>query len=102
MPPPRLTCSLALYEKTGFTFTVSTLDSTPWNRPIQSESYFVASPNGTVIPTPKFHSGVTSVAKNALGTNLFWLASPPDPVLAGLLRAAGTLAPLLKVVEGAI
>src|SRR5882762_7439357 len=100
MPPPMLAASLSLKDTAGLMLTVLTSDSTPWKRPIQFESYLVASPNGTLTPNPKFNLGPASMAKKKLGTSLLSPASPPVPLNAGLLSAAGWLAPLLNFVEG--
>src|SRR6267142_712531 len=80
-----LAVSLSLYERDGLIFSVSTLDVIPWKRPIQLGSYSVLSPNGTLTPTPKFHCGLRSMAKNMLGTKASLPASPPLPVKAALL-----------------
>ena len=91
MPPPTLMASLTLNDTAGLIFTVFTSDSMPWKRPIQSASYLVARPKGTLTPSPRFHFGPRSMAKKKLGTSFASPASPPLPVSAGLLSAAGTL-----------
>src|SRR4051812_18663249 len=79
---------------------VWTSDLMPWKRPIQSESYSVIRPKGTLMPTPKLQVGFRLMAKKTLGTNAVDPASPPSPTLVGLLSAAGVLPLFVNLVEG--
>src|SRR5882762_7417717 len=100
MPPPTLAVSLSLLETDGLILSVSTLEEIPWNLPIQFDSYSVLSPNGTLTPTPKFHCGLRSMAKNMLGTRASLPASPPLPVKAALLPVPLTLPLSENFVDG--
>src|SRR5438105_9213305 len=102
MPKPALARSLNLYETAGLMLSVLTLDSMPWKRPIQSSSYLVLSPKGTLMASPKFQVGFRSMAKNRLGMSAVSPASPPFPVRPGLLAAPGVLPLLVNFVDGAI
>src|SRR3954452_8532506 len=81
---------------------VWTSDLMPWKRPIQFESYSVLRPKGTLTPTPTLQAGLRAMAKKMLGRKVVDPPSPPVPLSAGLLAAAGVLPLLLNFVDGMI